>query len=201
MRSVVVFKLLMQNPICHLARDWMNWNTFQTNGVRCQKFQPIRTNPAQGRFGLDKKYRIQSGLQSEISDSGFFPGNPWCSRKFMRHLHVLKLVHLMLFTHDPSRRHVTFTSLLPRHFLTCCINASTTLHFYEIWWQLNLSTKCGVNYNWCQFHAYFQCIYGCILIWEVWSDALQTAYLYMGRVQAMTDLVSEKVVWLHLRVS
>ena len=45
---------LMQNPICHLAHDWMNWNAFQTN---CQKFQKIRPNLAQGQF--QGKYRIQ----------------------------------------------------------------------------------------------------------------------------------------------
>ena len=51
---------LMQNPICHLAHDWMNWNAFQTN---CQKFQKIRPNLAQGQF--QGKYRIQKIQNAE----------------------------------------------------------------------------------------------------------------------------------------
>ena len=48
----------MQNPICHLAPDWMNWNArFQTNRVGCQKFQQIRTNPAQGQFEKNSGYK------------------------------------------------------------------------------------------------------------------------------------------------
>ena len=86
----------MQNPICHLAPDWMNRKAgFQTNRVGCQKFRQIRTNPAQGQFEKNTEYkaicillkntgyRIQSNMQHAISDSTSFPGTHcvsgnWC---------------------------------------------------------------------------------------------------------------------------
>ena len=73
---------------------------------RMPKFQRIRTNPAQGQLELEKNAICNLWLQ-------LFSRYLLCARKLMRHLHVLELVHLMLFTCDPTRQPIPFTEAFP----------------------------------------------------------------------------------------